>query len=132
VDLQKIAIGIGAEFHVTFHVEYVCMRCLCAFTRDYDVTMRLDYVEGEDPYMKMENVELTPHDADRVYFRGPHIDLSVGIREAIVLAQPITPVCKQDCSGLCPVCGTNLNLKRCGCRVEKVGLFTPRSNSAKK
>jgi len=132
VTLQKIATGIGADFHVTFHVEYACMRCLCNFARDFDVTMRLDYIEGEDPYVKMENVELAAHDADRVYYHGPHIDLSVGIREAIILAQPITPICKQDCSGLCPICGANLNVKRCGCKVEKVGPFTPRSDATAK
>lgn len=110
----------------------MCMRCLQWFASDFDFMLHLDYVAGEDPYMRIENVELTGHDADRVYYRGPHIDLSVGIREAIVLSQPITLVCKQDCRGLCPECGVNLNMKRCACRKTSVGLFTPQSDSSKK
>jgi uncharacterized protein len=132
VALQKSAIGIGADFHVIFHADYICMRCLIGFADDFDFTLHLDYVEGDDPYMQIENVELTPHVADRVYYRGPHIDLGVGIREAIILAQPVNPVCKVDCRGLCPKCGTNLNLKRCACKVEKTGLFTPQSKTLKK
>jgi uncharacterized metal-binding protein YceD (DUF177 family) len=132
VALQKSAIGIGADFHVVFHGKYLCMRCLTGFAKDFDSTLHLDYVEGDDPYVHIENVELTPHDADRVYYRGPHIDLSAGIREAILLSQPITPVCREACLGLCPECGTNLNLKRCTCKVKKTGLFTPQSDTAKK
>jgi uncharacterized protein len=74
--------------------------------------------------MHVENVEITAHDADRVFYKGPQIDLGVGIREAIILSQPIMSLCKDDCSGICPVCGVNLNKKRCACKVEKVGPFT--------
>lgn len=132
VALQISAVGIGADFHVVFHGEYICMRCLTGFGDDFDFTLHLDYVEGDDPYIQIENVELAPHDADRVYYRGPHIDLSVGIREAILLSQPITPVCREGCLGLCPKCGTNLNAKRCACKLENTGLFTPQSKPAKK
>ena len=132
VSLQKSAIGIGVDFHVVFHGEYICMRCLVAFADNYDSSLHLDYVEGDDPYVHIDNVELTPHDADRVYYRGPLIDLSLGIREALLLALPITPVCKDDCRGLCPECGANWNLKRCKCKVEKAGIFTPQSKTVKK
>ena len=71
-----------------------------------------------------ENVELTPHEVDKVFYHGPQIDLSIGIREAIVLSLPITPSCRDDCRGLCPVCGINLNKGSCACKREQVGLFT--------
>lgn len=112
--------------------EFICTRCLGKYTRDCDVELHLDYVEGDDPYSRVENVELTGHDADRVFYKGPQIDLSVGIREAIILSQPITSLCKDDCSGLCPVCGANLNKKRCACKVEKVGPFTVVSKKPKR
>jgi uncharacterized protein len=89
--------------------------------------LHLEYVEGEDPYAKIENVELTAHDADKVYYRGPQIDLAVGIREAIMLSQPIMQLCKEDCQGLCPVCGINLNSQSCSCKKEKVGAFAPQN-----
>jgi len=126
VTLQKSAIGIGADFRVRYHGEFICMRCLQKFTQDSDVELRLDYVEGNDPYQHAENVELTSHEADRVYYCGSRIDLSVGIREAIILSQPITNMCKDDCSGLCPVCGADLNKNRCSCKEAKTGLFMSR------
>jgi len=126
VTLQKSAMGIGADFRVRYHGEFTCMRCLQKFTQDNDVELRLDYVEGNDPYLHAENVELTAHEADRVYYRGSHIDLSVGIREAIILSLPITYMCKDDCSGLCPVCGVDLNKNRCSCKDAKTGLFMSR------
>lgn len=43
------------------------------------------------------------------------IDLTPDIRESMILAFPTNPVCSQDCKGLCPSCGTNLNKKRCRC-----------------
>lgn len=101
------------------------MRCLATYKRDCDVDIHLDYVEGKDPYTQSDNIEITAHDADRVHYLGPQIDLSIGIREAIILSQPITHLCREDCPGLCPVCGTNLNLEKCSCKVEQVGVFTP-------
>ena len=127
--MQKSSIGIRADFRVRYNAEFYCVRCLCATNRRHDVTLHLDYLEGEDPYLKVDNVEITAHDADKVYYRGPQIDLSIGIREAIILSQPITYLCKDDCRGLCPVCGINLNVKQCSCKTERVGLFTPGKSS---
>jgi uncharacterized protein len=86
--------------------------------------LHLDYVEGEDPCLKTENLEIKAHDADKVYYRGPQIDLSIGIREAIILSQPIIPLCQDNCQGLCPICGANLNIKHCSCKTEKIGIFS--------
>lgn len=130
VKLRRSAIGIGADFAVVYQGEATCMRCLRAFPQERRVELHLDYVEGEDPFRHAENVILTPHDADRVYYRGPHIDLSIGIREAIVLSTPITQVCKDDCLGLCPVCGVDLNQTRCSCAAAESGPFSPRKNLA--
>lgn len=125
MSLQESSIGIRADFRVTYSAEVACVRCLGIYGRDCDVGLYLDYVEGEDPYSKIDNVELTAHEADKVYYRGPQIDLAIGIREAIILSQPSMHLCKDDCRGLCPVCGINLNTEYCSCKIEKVGSFTP-------
>ena len=46
------------------------------------------------------------------------IDLEPLLREYALLEFPISPVCKPDCKGLCPVCGENLNRTDCGHRPE--------------
>jgi uncharacterized protein len=83
------------------------------------------YVHGKDPYCDKENVALRPDDIERVYYAGSQLDMAIGIREAIVLAIPIAPVCKDDCQGLCPICGKRRNQHSCSCSPEHAGAFTP-------
>ncbi|MEO0161284.1 MAG: DUF177 domain-containing protein [candidate division WOR-3 bacterium] len=124
--LIRKTLGISADFIVQFSVDLTCARCLINFTRDFDEQLHLDYVAGKDPLMASEKVELKSGDIDKVYYGGNDIDLSIGIRESIVLAIPSAPLCSQDCKGLCPICGTNLNNEKCNCKIPKIGLFTPR------
>jgi uncharacterized protein len=37
------------------------------------------------------------------------------VREVIILAVPLKPLCSEDCKGLCPICGTDLNRSQCSC-----------------
>ncbi len=57
--------------------------------------------------------ELT--DADQEPFDGRTIDLDPILREQVLLALPVSVVCREDCKGLCSVCGQNLNERECGC-----------------
>ncbi|MBM3157836.1 MAG: DUF177 domain-containing protein, partial [Chloroflexi bacterium] len=43
------------------------------------------------------------------------LDLSEAIRQYTIMALPMKPVCREDCAGLCPHCGRNLNLGPCKC-----------------
>ncbi len=93
-----------------------CSRCLEEILFLIRENFKLDYILGRDPYALRERVELKDEDIDRVYFQGDTIDLGIGIRETIVLATPIAPLCRQDCSGICPRCGKNLNQGKCECK----------------
>jgi uncharacterized protein len=44
------------------------------------------------------------------------VDLAPYVHEAIVLSAPMVVVCREDCRGLCPSCGVNLNRETCTCR----------------
>jgi uncharacterized protein len=52
-----------------------------------------------------------------VFFRHDELDLDEIIREQMFLALPMRFLCTEDCQGLCPVCGTNLNLGAHVCKV---------------
>ena len=55
-------------------------------------------------------------EAEIVYgFAGHEINLGPAIREELILATPTKLVCREDCAGLCPVCGVNLNRETCDC-----------------
>ncbi|HNB50802.1 MAG TPA: DUF177 domain-containing protein [Anaerolineales bacterium] len=49
-----------------------------------------------------------------------HIDLDPLAREYLILEIPINQICEEDCKGLCPVCGENLNQRDCGHRPEDI------------
>jgi len=94
--------------------------------------LTLEYIEGGDPFQKSERVRLNPDDINKVFYSGSQIDLCIGIKEAIVLFLPIAPLCRADCLGLCPVCGQNLNKKKCKCRIKGTGLFMPLMQNKKR
>ena len=52
---------------------------------------------------------------DSVWVEGGKIDLEKTAYDALVLAIPLQILCKEDCLGLCPSCGKNLNDGDCGC-----------------
>ena len=57
--------------------------------------------------------------------RGGTIDLTAQIREDIILALPVKPLCQRDCAGICPRCGQNLNRNKCDCfREERYSPFS--------
>ena len=56
-----------------------------------------------------------PGDGEYAVYDGDEIDLSPLIREELLLALPTRPLCREDCRGLCPRCGTNLNQGECRC-----------------
>jgi uncharacterized protein len=131
VDIQRSAIGILADFRVTYRAVFSCVRCLESFVTTCQTSLVLNYVSGSDPHAATENIDLTRTDVDKVYYSGSSIDLRTGIREAVLLSLPIAPLCKENCSGLCLKCGVNKNITPCNCVIEEPGLFTPPADSGK-
>ena len=84
---------------------YVCSRCLEPMSCDLEVPFSERYLaEGSES-----------DDEDIVFYSGDEIDIQDLIRESLLLAEPLTPVCKEECQGLCLVCGMNLNETTCSC-----------------
>ncbi len=67
-----------------------------------------------------EQHELNREDLDLALFDGEGIDLDQLVREEIVLAIPTQVLCREDCKGLCPGCGIDLNLASCECGTQQV------------
>jgi uncharacterized protein len=59
--------------------------------------------------------EVPAEDLGVAFYDGDAIDLGQLVREQFYLSLPMKPLCRQDCAGLCPECGTNLNVSRCEC-----------------
>ena len=56
----------------------------------------------------------------KVKYHGEIIDLTENIREDIIVSLPLKTVCRQECRGLCPHCGRNLNTGQCGCKKGQI------------
>jgi uncharacterized protein len=70
--------------------------------------------EGDDDGKSPRAGSFRMDEADSEPFDGKTIQLDPIIREQVVLALPVSVLCKDDCQGLCTVCGQDLNEKECG------------------
>lgn len=62
-----------------------------------------------------ELYQLTVTDPDAFLLEGDQLDLEPMVREVIVLDAPVSPLCRDDCAGLCQQCGVDLNTGTCEC-----------------
>jgi len=93
-------------------LEKPCARCLEPARIPVDLPLTVSFVEKSDGDADEEDSD----DADDiVFFDGDEIDLGLEMRDEILLAMPINPLCQDDCLGLCPVCGGNRNSVPCDC-----------------
>ena len=60
--------------------------------------------------------QIDPEDPDLYAFEGSKADLTDAVRDALLLELPYRFLCSEDCKGLCPTCGVNLNLGTCTCQ----------------
>jgi uncharacterized protein len=67
-----------------------------------------------------EQHELQPEDLNIAVFDGEGIELDDLVREELLLALPVNVLCREDCKGLCPVCGIDRNLSNCQCENDAV------------
>jgi uncharacterized protein len=95
-------------------VELLCARCLDPITRDVANKFDLLYRPlGADA--GKEELSVTAAEADVSYYQGEGLLLEDVLREQVLLALPLKAICRDDCKGLCPHCGKNLNLEQCNC-----------------
>ena len=57
-----------------------------------------------------------PDDPDLYSFEASTVELTDAVRDALLLELPLRTLCAEDCKGLCPVCGVNLNRETCTCQ----------------
>jgi uncharacterized protein len=90
-----------------------CVRCLREFDLTLEVPMVL-YAERTGTTSRAEQDQLERDDY-MLFHDGRRLDLRETVRELLLLELPITPLCREDCPGLCPKCGAELSLGPCRC-----------------
>ena len=61
-------------------------------------------------------------------YTGSKLDATKAVEDEIIVSLPTLLLCKEDCKGLCPKCGTNLNTSQCDCNLQKENVFSQLKN----
>jgi uncharacterized protein len=97
-------------------LELQCARCLESVKQDVAREFELLYRPlGADA--GRDELSVTDAEAEIGYYQGEGILLEDVLREQVLLALPLKITCREDCRGLCPHCGKNLNQEQCSCAV---------------
>jgi len=129
----KDIVGEGLDLERTLKAEELALTEIdCKFRSPLKITAHLDKatdeviakvaVDGTYAYecaRCLEPVTVSRHDKFITYFditpETELVDLGDEIRQEMVLALTVIPLCKKDCKGICPQCGANLNKEKCKC-----------------
>lgn len=96
-------------------LELACSRCLERFRVPVDASFDLLYLPWTEAAGGEQEIEIGDEDINTAYYRDGVIDLRDLLHEQIYLTLPMKPLCREDCKGLCPVCGANRNTTECSC-----------------
>ena len=106
--------------NVNAQVELECSRCLERFTIPVEGTLEENYqptidVETGRPVHRDDEDEVE----NAFSLTSNHeLDLTEPVRQALLVALPLKPLHSEDCAGLCPTCGANLNEGPCDCQPD--------------
>lgn len=94
LDVEVVGDEFLARGRLRIPLEFTCSRCL----KSYGAQIGVDRFTYSQEMKGLETINLTGN-----------------LREDIIIALPIKPLCAQTCKGLCARCGKDLNLERCSC-----------------
>ena len=118
--LSNVGEAILLTGHARARVKTECSRCLAPMEMNLDGDLEGYY---------LIDAEHSPEDRDAdEYSRmlsDESIDISDAVLAALVIETPVSPLCREDCAGLCPRCGADLNEGPCGCRDDEIDPMNP-------
>jgi uncharacterized protein len=128
IRIEKLGTEVVVRGDIKTKLKFQCSRCLKDFYRDYVIPVNVVYHPVEE-LKEEEYHEVASEELDTDFYRGEELDLLGVLKEQIMLVMPMKPLCCESCKGICPVCGTDLNVDTCACSLKKVD---PRFEGLKK
>jgi uncharacterized protein len=114
LEAQNVAGVVMVQGRIGGVVDLPCRRCLLPLQATFDEPVTLLYRSGP------EGEKADSEDVYPIPERAKAIDLGPAIRELTLLAVPKFALCREDCPGMCPRCGADLNLGPCNCTTEEI------------
>ena len=116
LDVQRTGEAISVRGALTASARLECVRCLATF--DWPVQAPLEVFAERAGSGGAREEEALERDDYMKFHDGRQLDLREEARETLLLELPMSPHCREDCRGLCPKCGADLNEGPCGCSRE--------------
>lgn len=111
--IEKSGDRVTVRGDVSSVAQLECVRCLRSF--DFEVAVPFTAFADRRGNASSAEEEALERDDYMLFHDGRRLDLRASVRETLLLELPITPRCREECPGLCPKCGADLNLGPCGC-----------------
>jgi uncharacterized protein len=113
----------GNSYNVKGFAEYdlrlKCSRCLKDIKQYKKRNFSLEFKEKADYAIEGKSVRETDESESENIAANDYINLGPFLRDEIILSIPMKPLCNEECMGLCPICGVNLNKTACAHSKEK-------------
>jgi uncharacterized protein len=109
--------GLLATGTLATRIDVSCSRCLAPVKLPVTLQIEEEYYPTVDA---LTGAPLPAPEEPTAFLIDEHhiLDLSEAVRQALLLAEPMQPLCRPDCAGLCPTCGRDRNLGPCDCSAE--------------
>ncbi len=116
--LVRLNKGILATAKISTTVRLVCGRCLTTFEQPLEI----EFTEEFRPTVDLATGATLPEPEDNedvfTIDEFHTLDITEAVRQYGLVNLPLSPLCREDCAGLCPVCGKDRNLDACSCKAE--------------
>jgi len=113
--LDRMDEVIRVSGRVAVELEAPCSRCIAPVPLSLDTPVDVTLVPtGTEPPSGPDG-EIAGDDAGVATYEHEEVDLSAIVHDEVFLELPMNPLCSESCAGLCPSCGTDLNVAKCGC-----------------
>jgi uncharacterized protein len=110
-DVEKSGDQVRVKGLLTAVASLECVRCLKAF--EFEVRPPFDVYAERAGTGRKRDEEALERDEYMKFHDGRKLELGEAAREVLLLELPMAPLCKDDCRGLCPVCGADRNVEAC-------------------
>jgi DUF177 domain-containing protein len=117
--VRRTGVAVAVDGHIDTRVKVECDRCLKPVELPVITDFALEYITEAD-YESSSAAALNDEEMSVSVFDGESIDVDEIVKEQVLLAVPARTLCREDCKGICPECGIDLNTGQCSCAAEEV------------